>query len=291
MKQGSMGIVFGGDEKKFSPTACEFWQPNRVPRSPYTPGLRFARWLHTDSEENYRQRGNKDYSIEGVGYEFNSLGYRGPEFQRERGERAVVFIGDSNTMGVGMPWDELWTSLVTTHLEQKWGTAVRQFNLAWSGTGCDYVAMMVHQCIEMLKPDAVFVLWSFVTRMMWFADTRRHVHFVPEYTPSANAKEHDAYLRLLTDSQGFFNYVRNFQFVNDRLQLLNTPYYWANLEQFSRTMLQDYLPLDRYAGRWHRVDFARDARHGGRMTHGGLADLMCEAIERDGLDPQKADRC
>src|SRR3712207_8170656 len=43
------------------------------------------------------------------GYSFNSLGYRGPEFERGPSEAAVVFVGDSNTFGLGTPWEGLWT--------------------------------------------------------------------------------------------------------------------------------------------------------------------------------------
>src|SRR5262245_15723569 len=102
-KNGMAGI-FQGDESSFSPKVCDFWQMNRIPRSPLYPQTRFLRWLHTDSEENYHKRGNKDFSVESVGYDFNSLGYRGPAFEREPGEVGVMFLGDSNTLGLGTPW-------------------------------------------------------------------------------------------------------------------------------------------------------------------------------------------
>jgi len=268
---------------RFEPHACEFWQRGRIPRSPLGSATHFLRWWGTDSEENYHRRGNRHFSVESVGYEFNSLGYRGPEFQRERGERAVLFLGDSNTMGTGMPWSGLWTTLVTAYLERRWGGPVRQLNLAFGGTGSDYVAMMVHQCAELLSPDAVFVLWSYVTRMMWFPETRRAVHFNPMNPPRDNPREHEAYLRLFTDPQGFFNYVRNFQLVNDRLLRLGIPYFWGNLEEFSPEMLRPYVPLDGYVGQWKRIDLARDARHGGLKTHAAFADLVIRVMERGGL--------
>jgi hypothetical protein len=98
-----MATVFQGDEGKFAPSACEFWQANRIPRSPLYPHAQFLRWFGTDSQENYRSRGNKAFSVESVGYEFNSLGYRAPEFNRKPGEAVVIFLGDSHTFGMGMP--------------------------------------------------------------------------------------------------------------------------------------------------------------------------------------------
>jgi hypothetical protein len=244
--------------------------------------------LGTDTEENYYNRGNKDFSVEDVGYEFNSLGYRGPNFERVAGEAAVMFVGDSNTLGLGMPWDKLWTSQVVKYLAQRWGAPVRQFNLAWAGTGSDYVAMMVHQAVDVLRPEAVFILWSFIERMDWFADTRSLVRFHANYVPPSREKDHSAYLRLATPAQRFFNYVRNFHFVNERLQRLQVPYLWGNLEQFSLEMLRTYLPLAGYAGNWTILDLARDGCHGGLRSHAFFADLMVAAIERDKAIPTRA---
>jgi hypothetical protein len=283
-----MAGMFQGDESKFAPSACEFWQANRIPRSPLYPRPQFLRWFHTDSEENYRKRGNKAFSVESVGYEFNSLGYRGPEFNRERGEAVVMFLGDSHTLGLGMPWERLWTSLVTKHLEQRWGVPVRQCNLGFGGTGADYTAMMVHQSVDVLKPDAVFILWSFVSRMTWFADTRRRVHFVAEWAPDKYTQEHSAYLRLATESHGFFNYVRNFHLVRDRLLRLGIPYYWGNFEQFSREMLEPYLPLDGFAGCWKGMDLARDGLHGGLKSHAFFAASVISTMERGALSRPRA---
>jgi hypothetical protein len=275
-----MAGFFQGDESTFSPAVCEYWQTNRVPRSPLYPYTRFLRWLHTDSEENYRKRGNKEFSELSVGYEFNSLGYRGGEFEPEPGGVAVMFVGDSNTLGLGTPWEGLWTSLVVKRLEQRWGVSVRQYNLAWGGTGSDYTAMMVHQTVEVLKPAAVLVLWSFVGRMTWFAGTRRQVHFIPEWVQEPYAKEHSAYLRLATEPHTFFNYVRNFHLVNDRLSRLGIPYYWGNMEQFSDEMLAPYLPLDGYAGRWRSLDFARDGRHAGLKSHACFAEAVMSVVDK-----------
>jgi hypothetical protein len=277
-----MTSIFNGDERRFAPTMCDFWQLNRIPRSPLPPNIDFLRWLHTDSEENYKKSGNKQFSVESVGYHFNSLGYRGCEFEYKPGEAGVMFVGDSHTFGIGMPWEQLWTSLIIEHLRCLWGVPVRQFNLAWSGTGADHIAMTIHQSVEVLRPAAVFVLWSFTGRMTWFLDTRHQVHFIPEVIPPWCPKEHAAYLRLTTDAQGFFNYVRNFHLVNDRLRRLGIPFYWGMLERFSEAMLAPYVSLDGYAGDWRIVDFSRDGVHAGLRSHQLFASLMISALGRHG---------
>jgi hypothetical protein len=276
-----MVSMFQGPEAKFNPAACEFWQIKRIPYSPLYPKTKFLRWLHTDSEENYRRRGNKDFTESSVGYEFNNLGYRGNDFSREQNRPGVLFLGDSNTLGLGTPWEGLWTTLVIKQLEQFWHIPVQQYNLAWGGTGPDYTAMMVHQVVEVLRPAAVCILWSFTGRMTWFPDTRRQVHFIPEWMPEAYRNEHSAYLRLATEAQTFFNYVRNFHIVNDRLARLHIPYYWGNLEQFSQEMLRPYVPLEQFVGNWKALDLARDGRHAGLKSHLHFANLILAAIKKN----------
>jgi hypothetical protein len=67
------------------------------------------------------------------------------------------------------------------------------------------------------------------------------VHFIPEWMPDNHTKDHAAFLRLATDANGFFNYVRNFHLVNDRLSRIGVPYYWGNLEPFSPSVVR---PID-----------------------------------------------
>jgi hypothetical protein len=162
---------------------------------------------------------------------------------------------------------------------------VRQCNLGWGATGADYVGMMVHQAVELLQPAAVFVLWSFVGRFSWFPDPRHQVHFIPEWMPDAYSADHAAYMRLTTQSQGFFNYVRNFHLVNARLAQLRVPFYWGNLEQFSPSILGIYLPLEGFVGRWTPIDLARDGRHAGLKSHRSFADLVLSKVDRDRLVP------
>src|SRR4051812_4289882 len=204
------------DASKFAPAVCEFWQPNRIPHSPLHPRTRFMRWLPSDSEENYHSQGNKAFSADSISYEFNSLGYRGPDFDRLPGEGAVMFVGDSNTVGVGMPWEGLWTTLVTSRLEERWNKPVRQCNMGYGATGSDYAAMMVHQAVDVIRPDAVFVLWSYLSRITWFANPSVQAHF-HERQHAVHSQEYAAFLQLATDAQGFFNFVRNLTLVRERL--------------------------------------------------------------------------
>jgi hypothetical protein len=272
-----MKVLFEGREENFLPNATEFWQLRRIPRSPLPGAQRSYQWLHSDSEANYLERGNKEFSPESISYEFNSLGYRSDEFDGSGLAPALMFIGCSNTLGIGVPWDALWTTRVTRHFAQTWGVPLHQYNLAWSATGSDHVAMMVHQCVDILKPQAVFVLWSYVNRLTWFETPTRRYHFLPNLNASMPETEHKAFLRLSTDAQAFFNFVRNYNFVAWRLAAIGVPFFCGNLERFELDTLKHYVPVTSHAGRWSRLDVARDNQHSGVRSHADFADKMIAA--------------
>jgi hypothetical protein len=262
-----MKVLFGGSESQFRPEACELWQRNRIPKSPFAGKQRRLRWLHGDSEENYALRGNKDFSLDSISYALNEYGYRSDEFDVSARKPAFVFVGCSNTLGIGIPWDELWTTLVVKHFEKKWGRRIAQYNLAWSGTGPDHVAMMIHQCIDVLRPNAVFVLWSYIGRMTFFNDAKSRAHLLPERSKNISENIHDAFLSLSTDANLFFNYVRNYAFVEARLSTLGIPWICGNLEQFTDELLSHYINMHNFCGRWSRLDIARDNQHSGVKSH------------------------
>ncbi|RZU29031.1 SGNH/GDSL hydrolase family protein [Edaphobacter modestus] len=273
-----MTSLFRGDERKLHRPDAEFWLHNHIPPSPLNPRLRFLRWMHTDSEENFRLRGSGTFTEEDVGYSFNELGYRCDEILTSSEANNVVFLGDSHTFGVGLPVEVLWTSRVARKLEERWDVPIRQVNLGWGGTGSDFTSMLVHQTVELLKPRLVCILWSFVCRLSWFPEANRQVFFLPRRLPFQSIDDHNAYLHLATDSHGFYNYVRNFHFVNDRLRRLGIPFVWGHLEQFSHVTLSKFLPLDGFAGCWRAIDLARDNLHGGPDSHRVFADLIYERI-------------
>lgn len=250
-----------------------FWRLHQIPHSPLPSGVHQLQWFQTDSIENFNRRGNHAFTPGSIEYTFNSLGYRGEEFEVHNEEDRVLFFGDSHTFGLGMPFTSVWTSLVATHLSKLWGCPVRQMNFAWGGAGTDHTAMLIHQVAEMLCPSAVFVLWSFAGRMSWFPESDQQVFFLPSRF-DRSPRHHRAYIDLRSDAQSFFSYVRNVNFACDRLFRLGIPFLWGNLENFTMDLLAQYVPLDGYVGSWDKADTARDGLHGGILSHERFADKI-----------------
>ena len=65
------------------------------------------------------------------------------------------------------PLGSLWTTMLRNN-SKRHRDSCSPIQLAWSATGGDHVAMIVHQCRSIsLKPHAIFVLWSYINRLTW----------------------------------------------------------------------------------------------------------------------------
>jgi hypothetical protein len=271
------------EDRQFDPERCAYWQTKRIPHSPLRRNTAFLRWIQGDDQDNYRKRGNQAVALESVGYEFNRFGYRSGAFRREPGAAATLFLGDDFTFGVGVPFANAWSTIVADRLAAAWGIPVQQFNLAFPGAGPDHAAMLLHQSVDLLEPDAVFILWPRFASTMWFPNASGVQLFAPDVKPGEYAREYRAYLELTTPAQAFFNYVRDFHFVDDRLARLSIPYFWSNVEPFPLDVLEHYVPLDRFVGAFETVDKGRDNVHPGIASHARFGELAVAAAVRSGV--------
>lgn len=246
-----------------------YWRRNSIPVPPKKM-IGSSKWLSPDTEVNYRKSGNRDYSDDCITYVVNAYGYRSDEFDIRPDEFRVLFIGDSNTQGIGLPLDQMYTTLVCRELEKKVGRPVRQLNMAWAGTGSDWVSMIVHQSVEILKPDVIFLLYSHIHRRNWFVNPNKVYTFLPGQSHILSLdREFRALLRLTNESESWFRFVQNASAVDDRLRILKIPYFWAMQEAFPQDFIGQYMSTDNFypIDFDHALDWARDNMHFGRLTH------------------------
>ena len=65
----------------------------------------------------YTEKANThDYDIDEMLYTVNKQGWRAPQFRKEEGKDAVMFLGDSYTFGIGVRDNEVYTQLVAEQL-------------------------------------------------------------------------------------------------------------------------------------------------------------------------------
>lgn len=117
-------------------------------------------WMPTDTEELYDFNiksnkwntilTNKGYTKTSISYDYNTYGFRSPEFN-DVGNN-IITIGCSFTEGIGLHNDEIWGSVISKELD------VPNYNLGSGGHGFFYCINMLKIWIPLLRPKYVFCL-------------------------------------------------------------------------------------------------------------------------------------
>ncbi len=92
-----------------------------------------------------------------IEYEFNSLGFRGPEFDPDA-DFIVFLFGESDGFGLGVEFEEIWSVQVAREMAKRKGYSKEQTCImcfAESGVSNTFIArMLVSQCTA-VRPDLV----------------------------------------------------------------------------------------------------------------------------------------
>ena len=117
-----------------------------------------------------------------ISYEFNSKGYRMPQFDEVNWDNYFIALGCSNSVGVGLPLGVTYTGLLSDELN------IDCVNLGLSGASNDFITMNFIHSIDKLpkKPKFVVVNWTKPYRFMWFKRTL-DIEWIYNWVPSVSA--------------------------------------------------------------------------------------------------------
>jgi len=252
-----------------------FWMRDELPHMLWAdiPASSEFLWLHND-QRTVASGPWKDFPIV---YKTNGLGFRSREIDLASSLRKIMFVGCSFTMGVGVPYDEIWTSIATQRIEASLGEPVEQHNFGYSGHGNDFFAMIVHQVLPILKPDLLVVLFTEFSRRTHYHRFGRLKTFLPSHVMPDFKAEHEAFIRLQSDSHDFMDFVRQHSLIDAAARLNGIPWAW-------QTWAQRSLPPPAQLQRYVRIDNMIDTPF---PAFGPTAtdDTMRADLARDGVHP------
>jgi hypothetical protein len=93
-----------------------------------------------------------------VEYVFNSRGFRDIEWPESNLSEYIWCVGDSHTVGMGVPREHTWTYL----LQEK--TKIRTINVSMDGASNTWIARKVSSIIESVAPKNIIIQWSYIHR-------------------------------------------------------------------------------------------------------------------------------
>lgn len=179
-------------------------------------------------------------------YKFNSKGFRCKEFDAEDN---VVFLGCSYTIGIGLPIQHTWPTLVAHELD------LACYNLGLGGGSWDSIYRIGSYWIEKLNPKFVFILEPPSIRY--------------EVIPYGNVSIHEHHVFENTLWENLFRYEQNYK--------LNKQKNVTALKTFHNNMY--IIDNDRDWFMNNHVDTARDLVHPGIQTNQRLKEKVLAVLD------------
>lgn len=225
------------------------------------------------------------------GYNLTSLGFRGNEFTDES-EYPVVFMGCSNTFGLGLPEEAVWTYQLLEKIRNKTEKKIPHWNLAKNGSSIDAQFIFLEQFVHTLKPRAIFFLVpALFRRIVFFNQDVYATNFAHNGELCQDAKVFpkavlDATALNVDESYALFEAHKYMTAINGLCKLYNTTLYYQfcnYLTDYEQTFFKIKSPMydsfRKINAPWPRpVDRARDRMHHGPKSHEMFANIVWDEI-------------
>jgi hypothetical protein len=244
---------------------------------PWHPGLVYAKktleWLPTDTEENFKQliqdpAHDEYFKQQGwthpnaITYRINSQGFRCDEFETTH-QPCMIALGCSFTVGIGLPVECIWPSLLGQKLNLK------VYNLAWGGSSADTCFRLAQYWIPALQPKLVAMLAPPRTRIELLMDSKCQPPvevFMPQ-SKSRYFNESDVFLKhwWLNDTNGQLN--------NEKNTLAIKQLTLSHGAKFVSLTADEEMSRSR-----EEVGYARDYMHAGPVGHVLVANKMLKEL-------------
>ena len=200
-----------------------------------------VRWHNSDSEKNYVRLGNH-YNPESFDYTFNGQGFRSDEFNNEP---SLVFIGCSNTEGIGLPLEESWAYQVWDGV----GRPSPFINLGIGGAGYDTMSRVLYLLQDQVKPKVAVVLLPGIWRRELVIEDKFSM-----WSPVTPLDVKKITNQILFDDEWVrYQAMKNLVMMDMIFEKYGTTVIWDSWYQHSKNDIADCLEMDKLKTFQHRV--------------------------------------
>jgi hypothetical protein len=203
----------------------------------------------TNLKQNYDKLYSNGWINSNFKYTFNSDGFRCEEFTNEP---SIMFLGCSNTLGIGLPINTVWTELVSKKLN------LRCANLGIGGAASDTSFRLCHGWIDKINPILVIFLSPPGYRLELV--NNHSIELLGLHTT-----EYKDFLKKWNqdNNNNYFNSLKNELAIKSLCNHRGIKYL-----HFKSNALQEI-----------QSDFARDLAHTGPKTHQSFANHVINSID------------
>jgi len=205
-------------------------------------GIYTSKWLSPDTEEN----GNKRFTADEIIYKIDQQGYRLYDFNLMNKPLAgkVLCFGCSNTLGIGLPDHDTWPYLLNHLLGMLKYNCI---NYGQNGGSIDMITRLIYSYLENNpKPKAIVCYFPDIFRIEYFSDQyNQPLRLAAERINPCTYNNHESYRKFVTMEYAFFNFVKNFKFIETICKLHKVPFVWytwsPTLLHFEGERLRNFL--------------------------------------------------
>jgi hypothetical protein len=235
-------------------------------------------WMPTDTKENFEKlmqdpAHRKYFQDQGwdqpgaITYKLNSEGFRCDDFDDTP---CVVALGCSYTVGIGLPIEDIWPTLVGQALDLK------VVNLAWGGNAIDTCFRMANYWLPKLNPKLVCML----------TPPKERIELV---LTEQDEKVKDQYKSDVFMSHSLSKHYRpedhflNTWFMQDQNQLISKRKNILAVKQLCTDLGVKFFDVDTETTMTRPredIGYARDYMHGGPKIHQEIADTFLKKYEQ-----------
>ena len=216
-------------------------------------------WLPIDTKELYEKNLKDKYQLlkdnnwidKSFTYKFNSYGFRCDEFTDKP---TIMFLGCSNTCGIGLPIENIWPELVSKNLNMHCA------NLGQGGGSNDTAFRLCHGWIDIINPQIVVLLNPPGIRLE-IIDAVVMRHLTPTWIHNT-VTHYQSFLKDWSrdDNNNYFNTLKNKLAIENLCKARNVKFVFLESDE----LIQMQMDLSKSLG---YLDAARDLGHRGVLTH------------------------
>jgi len=257
------------DSNQFTPDTIEHWGKNS---------------LHVIARKNLDKNGwiNPDGTIVDIDYFINKQGFRhdGTEIDYMDGhEGGVIYLGDSHTMGVGIPIEDSWT-YIAHHLCEK-TKDLRYINMGCPGYGVDSYYRLLKRYIGDIKPNAVVVSYPWQNTRTETFNVRKNCWEIQTISKSGRQRLKETRTSVSNvdsfhTAQSYIRWYKNLEAMKWLCHEQGTVLYAVEEEHQFDDDLQ--LITSEFVHQVEDQDFGRDLVHYGRKTHRHNGEVLNKVL-------------
>lgn len=235
-----------------------------------------------------------------ITYIYNSEFYRSDEFISDHKGKHILFMGCSETEGIGSQYDTVWSKIVYDELVKKHKIS-GYFNMGRAGFGWQkIISNFIQYKNRYGKPDYLLVLMPNIARkFIWNEKLKKWEYF--QYEPEVrgkNNKKNEKTLSVKLHRESFIDFCLGWKLFEEYCKEANIKLYWTTWNQIENDNLklancfqnlflmelkdfEKFIEYSRPNLKLNKYDLSRRDGHHGVLYHEYWAKKFLEQINKD----------